>query len=417
MTLDGQRGTGQGARRAGSGRAAREEERWMRRAIALARRGRPHPNPHVGAVVVRGGRVIGEGFHARQGLAHAEVVALRRAGRRARGATLVVSLEPCDHQGLTPPCTAAILAAGIRRVVVGARDLDPRARGRGPRRLRRAGVEVQVGVLAAEAAGVNEAYDHWQRTGRPLVELKLAASLDGRLALHDGESRWITGAEARREGHRLRAKADAVLVGAGTVRQDDPALTVRLARGPQAVRVVVSGRLDLPQNARLFRDRKARTWVLTTPRAARSARARALVSRGIEVIAVPEPGESRDAHPPLARRRRARPSGVEPPGGHRAPGTVDLAATLEVLAARGIRRLLVEGGMEVATALLRQGLIDRFHLHLAAVVLGGEHRGWAGSLGVRRLTEGIRLTEVRVRRLGTDIGIEGRPRARARGVR
>jgi diaminohydroxyphosphoribosylaminopyrimidine deaminase/5-amino-6-(5-phosphoribosylamino)uracil reductase len=396
-----------GARRTESGRATREEERWMRRAIALARRGRPHPNPHVGAVVVRGGHVIGEGFHARQGQAHAEVMALRQAGERARGATLVVSLEPCNHQGLTPPCTAAILAAGIRRVIVGARDLDPRARGRGPLRLRRSGIEVKTGVLAAEAAAVNEAYDHCRRTGRPLTELKLAASLDGRLALGNGESRWITGVEARREGHRLRARADAVLVGAGTVRQDDPSLTVRLARGQQPVRVVLSGRLDLPRRARLLRDRKARTWVLTGPRAARSRRAQDLIAHGIEVIAVPNSGGRRGAQPSVRR------SSVRRPSGRRSQETVDLAAALEVLAARGIRRLLVEGGGEMATALLRQGLVDRFHLHLAAVILGGEHRGWAGSLGVRRLTQGLRLSEVRVRRLGTDIGIEGSPRARA----
>jgi diaminohydroxyphosphoribosylaminopyrimidine deaminase/5-amino-6-(5-phosphoribosylamino)uracil reductase len=362
----------------------------MRRAIALARRGRPHPNPHVGAVMVRGRRVVGEGYHARVGLAHAERVALKRAGPRARGATLVVSLEPCDHHGLTPPCTDAIIAAGVRRVVVGARDPDPRARGRGPRRLRRAGIEIRQGVLAVEAAALNEAYEHCLRTGRPLVELKLAASLDGRLALKDGKSRWITGPEARREGHRLRARADAVLIGAGTVRQDDPALTVRQVRGAQPVRVVVSGRLDLPGGARLFRDRKAPTWVLTGAREARSARARRLAERGVEVLAVRHPRGTVDGR------------------------TLDLAAALQVLASRGIRRLLVEGGVEVATLLLRRGLVDRLHLHIGSVILGGEHRGWPGSLGVRRLTQGIRLAEVRVRRLGTDIGIEGRVRSRPR---
>lgn len=371
-------------------RARAADEKWMRRAIALARRGRPHPNPHVGAVVVRGGRIVGEGYHRRRGLAHAEAVALSRAGARARGGTLFVSLEPCNHHGLTPPCTAAILAAGIRRVVVGMRDADPRARGRGPRFLRRAGIDVSVGVLAKEALAVNEAYDHFHRTGRPFVELKLATSLDGRLALRSGESRWITGEVARREVHRLRARADAVLVGAGTVRQDDPALTVRLVRGPQPVRVILSGRLDLPATARVLRKGKASTWVLTRAREARSAAGRRLAARGVHVVPVAS----------SAGRGRSR-------------GDVDLGAALRELARRGIRRLLVEGGVGVATGLLRQGLVDLLIVHVAPVVLGGEHRGWPGPLGMRDLTQAPRLESVRVHRLGTDIGIEGRMRPRA----
>ncbi len=378
--------------RGGIEEEAARDEHFMARALVLARRGRPHPNPFVGALVVRGGRIVGEGYHRRRGEPHAEVVALARAGRRARGATLYVTLEPCDHVGLTPPCSAAILAAGVRRVVVAGRDRDPRARGRGLRRMRRAGVEVAVGVLARAAAALNEAYEHFQLTGRPLVELKLAVSLDGRLALAGGEAQWISELAARREAHRLRAKADAVLVGAGTVRQDDPGLTVRLVRGPQPVRVVVSGHLGLPPRAQLLGDRAAPTWILTSPEAAEGRRSRRLLRPGVEIFAVPRPR-----------------------GG--GPGEIDLGRALRFLGLRGARRVLVEGGAGLATALLRQGLVDRLVLHVAPVVFGAEHLSWVGPLGVRRIGDGIRLAQVRVRRLGRDIGVSGRIRAGGRRAR
>ncbi len=370
--------------RGGAGASSERDRAFMLRALALARRGRPHPNPFVGAVVVRDGRIVGEGYHRRRGGPHAEAVALVRAGRAARGATMYVTLEPCDHAGLTPPCTPALLAAGIRRVVVGARDLDPRVRGRGLRRLRRAGVAVETGVLAEAAGALNAAYDHYQRTGLPLVELKLAASLDGRLALASGAARWITGPPARREAHRLRARADAVVVGAGTVREDDPALTVRHVPGSNPLRVVVSGRLDLPPAARVLSDGQAPTWILTTPEAADSRRARRLVRPGVEILAIPGP-----------RGRVA--SGDE----------IDLGAAMALLALRGARRVLVEGGAGLATGLLSRGLAGRLTLFLAPLVLGGEHLAWAGALGIRDLAAGIRLAGVRVRRLGADLVVSG----------
>lgn len=362
----------------GSGTAA--DARHMQRALVLARRGRTHPNPRVGAVVVRGTRIVGEGYHRRCGAPHAEAVALERAGRRARGATLYVTLEPCNHQGRTPPCTPRILDAGIARVVVAARDPDPRVRGRGLRRLRRAGIPVTVGVLAREARELNAGYDLFHRLGRPLVVLKLAMTLDGRIALADGRSQWITGRAARRTAHALRAAADCVLVGAGTVRHDDPSLTVRHVRGPQPLRAVVSGSLDLPTERRIF-DGRVPTVVLTSRAAARRERGRQLARRGIALLAV---------------RRAGSRSGI------------DLRAALETLAAeRGVRCVLVEGGGQLAAALLGRRLVDRLHVHLAPAIMGDEHRGWSAGLRVRSLADMPRLGAVSVERLGDDVWIRG----------
>lgn len=337
-------------------RSAALDRHWMRRALELARRGRPHPNPYVGAVIVRAGSVVGEGYHARRGRPHAEALAIARAGDRARGAALYVTLEPCDHQGLTAPCSAAILAAGLKRVVVADRDPDPRVRGLGLRRLRRAGVEVEIGLLAAEAEQLNAAYHHYHATGRPLVELKLAMSLDGKIALKTGPARWITGPEARAEGHRLRARADAVLIGGGTLRADDPLLTVRGVRGRNPIRVVLSRGLRLPLAARLFHDGAAPTWVLAPEPMGRGARGRRLRALGVEVVTY-RPGGSRSR--PLSGGRIR--SGVDS----------GLRSALEALAGHGIRRLLVEGGVEVANALLASRLVDRIHLYLAPIILGG----------------------------------------------
>ncbi|MGH8875215.1 MAG: bifunctional diaminohydroxyphosphoribosylaminopyrimidine deaminase/5-amino-6-(5-phosphoribosylamino)uracil reductase RibD, partial [Acidimicrobiia bacterium] len=228
----------------------------MRRAIDLARPNRTHPNPRVGAVVVApDGTVVGEGAHPGAGLPHAEALALAAAGDAAAGATLYVTLEPCGHHGRTPPCTETVVASGVRRVVVGVTDPDPRVAGAGLARLRATGLEVTVGVLEAEVEALDPAYFHHRRTGLPLVTLKAAITLDGQAAAQDGTSQWITGPEARADAHRLRAEADALMVGAGTLRVDDPLLTVRLDgyEGPQPVPVVVAGRRPLPASARALR--------------------------------------------------------------------------------------------------------------------------------------------------------------------
>ncbi|GIU96574.1 MAG: riboflavin biosynthesis protein RibD [Actinomycetota bacterium] len=354
----------------------------MRRALQLAERGwgRVSPNPMVGAVVLDArGRVVGEGYHAGPGSPHAEVVALRDAGERARGGTLVVTLEPCDHTGRTGPCTREVLAAGIARVVAATRDPNPLVDGAGFRRLRTAGVEVDVGVLGEEAERLNAAFARHVRTGLPFVVLKTAASLDGRTATRTGASRWITSAEARRDAHRLRAWADAIVVGSGTALADDPQLTVREpawadARPP--IRVVVDGRGRVPPTARLG-DGSAPTLVATTERAPRKRR-EAWRRAGAEVVVL-------DAD---------------------AQGHPALGALLERLGKRDVQGVLVEGGATLAWGFVRAGLVDRVVAYLAPTLLGGaEAPGVLGGAGVATLAEGVALRFVSAEPVGPDLKV------------
>ncbi len=369
--------------------SAADDARMMARALALARRGlgRTHPNPSVGAVLVRAGRVVGEGHTAPAGGPHAEVRALAQAGSRARGADLYVTLEPCAHFGRTPPCVDALVPLGLRRVVIATVDPNPRVRGRSVRRLRAAGVAVTVGVGEQEATAVIAGYRSWLLRGRPIVTLKLAATLDGRIAAAGGDARWITGAAARRRVHELRDVHDAVLVGAATVRADDPALTCRMPRGRNPVRVVVAGAdLDVPARARVLDVRAAPTWIVV-PAGADTARAVRLRRRGVAVVAVPA-------------RRSAIPS----------------AALLRALAARGITSVLVEGGARVAADLLQAGAVDRVVWFVAPSILGGDAVPAVGSLGIRRAVDALRVTDVAIARLGEDVVVTGSPMvARTRG--
>lgn len=373
-----------------AGRFGAADVRFMARALALASRGlgRTYPNPAVGAVVVRGGRVVGEGFHRRAGAPHAEVEALRAAGGRARGATLYVTLEPCVHHGRTPPCVEALLPLGLRRVVVAMRDPDPRVRGRGIARLRRAGVPVVVGPGEHEARRLTRGYVWRLRTGRPLVTLKLAATLDGRIAAAGGDARWVTGGPARRLAHALRDISDAVLVGAGTVRADDPRLTCRLAGGHDPVRVVLVGqRLALPARARVLARGGPPTWVLA-PRGAPARRVAALRRRGVEVLLAP------------ARQ-----------------GRVPFATVTRLLGARGITSLLIEGGSTVAAEALGARAVDRVVLFLAPALLGGDGVPAIGPLGLRRMRAALRIARPAVGWADRDLVVEGwvrYPRARQR---
>ncbi len=359
----------------------------MRRALRAAGRqeGRTHPNPTVGAIVFRGDRVLGTGATRAVGGAHAEVVALasarRRHGARAlRGAAVAVTLEPCHHQGRTGPCTAALREAGVTRVLVGLRDPNPAVAGRGLRALRRAGIEVRTGVLAEECAWWHRGFASVQERGRPWVELKLAATFDGRLATRSGESQWITGEAARAHVHRQRRRAEAILVGSGTARQDDPSLTARDGerRVHCPVRVLVDSRLRVPATRRLFTDGDAsRTWVLTAPRPPAARRA-AREAHGAELVEV-------------AMRR----------------GQLDLRKALEALAWKGLTRVLVEGGGGLAAALLRAGLVDELHWYAAPSFLGSDARPAIAELGIGRLAERPGFTTREVRRLGDDLYVHG----------
>lgn len=356
---------------------------WMRRALNLAAlgEGRTSPNPLVGAVVLDGaGQLLGEGFHARAGDPHAEVGALAQAGARARGGTLIVTLEPCCHHGRTPPCTEAVIAAGISRVVVAMADPDPRVAGGGLARLRAAGLEVIEGVAEAEALRLNRAFVHRVRSGRPLGILKWAMSLDGRTALPNGHSQWISGPEAREWVHRLRAGCDAVIVGGGTVRADDPLLTSRGGRTPEPLRVVISRSLDLPEAAQLWDQAVAPTLVAHGPIGAPEQRQG--TARAVATCAV------------LDRL------GVE---------RLELAACepaplLEALAARGCNRVLWECGAELAAAALCQGCVQELAVVIAPRVLGGvAARTPLGNLGLEGLDLVQSWRELERRDLGGDL--------------
>jgi diaminohydroxyphosphoribosylaminopyrimidine deaminase/5-amino-6-(5-phosphoribosylamino)uracil reductase len=340
----------------------------MREALRLAARarGRTAPNPLVGALVVRSGERIAAGHHLRLGAPHAEAVAIARAGGRTRGATLFVTLEPCAHTGRTPPCIEAVLEAGFRRVVVGTRDPDPRTAGRSLARLRRAGCAVAVDVESEACRELNPGYFSRVERGRPHTTLKLAATLDGRIATAAGESRWITGPEARAWVHRLRGRVDAVAVGSGTALADDPLLTAR--------RVVIDSKLRTPPNARLIRaGEPGSAWILTT-RDAAAVRAARLEGAGARV-----------------ERVRGSASGV------------DLRAAWRRLGALGVNDLLVEGGGELAASLLRAGLADRLCLLLSPKLIGADGRPVLGPLGLGRLADAPELRDPQVRKLGRDL--------------
>ncbi len=351
---------------------------FMRAALGLARRGlgSTWPNPAVGCLVVRDGRVVGRGTTAPGGRPHAEPQALAMAGAAARGGTVYVTLEPCCHHGQTPPCAEALVSAGVARVVAALRDPDPRVAGGGFARLRQAGIVVTGGVLAEEAAELNAGFLCRVARGWPLVTLKLASTLDGRIATRDGESRWITAGPARRLAHALRGHSDAVMVGAGTVLADDPDLTCRIPgfRRREIVRVVADTHLRTPLMARLVATARAvPTWLLAGP-GTDPVRRQALEGAGVKVIAVPA-----------------------------GPGGIDLGVALATLGREGITRLLVEGGGQLAAALLRADLVDRLAWFHAPAVMGGD--GWpaAAAFGIARLERMPRFERMDVAEVGADM--------------
>jgi diaminohydroxyphosphoribosylaminopyrimidine deaminase/5-amino-6-(5-phosphoribosylamino)uracil reductase len=346
----------------------------MSRALVLAQRGlfTTDPNPRVGCVLLRDGLVVGEGWHERAGGPHAEVNALAQAGERARGATAYVSLEPCDHHGRTPPCSLALLAAGVSRVVCGMEDPDPRVSGGGIARLRAQGVAVDVGLMREAAEALNPGYLKRLRRGLPFVRVKLAVSLDGHTALASGESRWITGDTARKDAQRFRARSSAILTGVGTILADDPALNVRLPESDrQPLRIVLDSALRTPSDSRVI-NREGRVLVIGTRDEV--ARRASLERQGVEVLMVPQ-----------------------------ADGRPDLPQVLSVLAARGVNELWVEAGARLAGAFIAQGLFDELIVYIAPSLLGTGARGLLDLPALQSLEQRTRLRFTDFRAVGEDL--------------
>jgi diaminohydroxyphosphoribosylaminopyrimidine deaminase / 5-amino-6-(5-phosphoribosylamino)uracil reductase len=359
--------------------ASADDLHYMGAALALAARGLGDvaPNPAVGCVLVRDGRVVGRGWTQPGGRPHAETEALARAGENARGATAYVSLEPCAHYGKTPPCAEALIKAGVARVVSACEDPDGRVAGRGHAMLRAAGIAVDVGVSADEAHRLNLGFFLTKLHARPMVTLKSATTLDGRIATHTRHSKWITGNEARRAAHLLRAEHDAIVVGVGTALADDPDLTCRLPgledRSP--VRVVFDSRLRLPLTSRLVATaRQVPTWVMTAPSHDR-VRAAVMVQAGVQVF-------------PVATD---------------AAGMPDVAAALKILADNGVTRLLAEGGAHLAASLLRAGVVDRLEWFRAAGVIGGDGVPALAGFGLDQVGDMPRFIRRGASRLGDDV--------------
>lgn len=360
--------------------SSEDERGFMQLALAEAKKGRTSPNPRVGAAIVENGRVLALGYHAAAGQAHAEVAAIQNAGRAVKGATLYVTLEPCNHQGRTGPCTDAILKAGIARVVIGCRD--PASHGvRGIERLEDAGIKVELGLLEDQATALVADFAKHARTGLPFVTLKAAATLDGKIASRNGDSKWITGEEARAETHRMRAETDAILVGIGTVLADDPQLTVRHVEGVDPIRIVLDADLRTPPDAAILDPKEqstAPTWIFHAEEAA-PARREALIGPGVEVIAVP-----------------------------RDPRGVSLNEVLKSLGARGIVRLMVEGGAHVHGSFVDSGFADRAAIFIAPRIMGdAEAISWAAGGEVESVNAAPRLVHTEIRRFGTDFLLSG----------
>lgn len=361
------------------------DQKMLRRAMELASRGAGlvSPGPLVGCIVIdKHGEIAGEGFYIYEDVKHAETIALSQAGSRAVGGTAYVSLEPHAHHGRTPPCTDALIEAGISRVVSPIEDLNPDVSGKGFAHLRAAGIEVETGLLAGEAERLNEKYLHFMRTGRPFVHLKLAVSLDGKIATRTGDSRWITGEQARARAHQLRHESDAILVGAGTVMIDDPSLTDRsgLMRRRPLIRAVLDDQLKTPLDSNLVNTTSEASTIIFTSKALPLDRSQAFASRGVEIIRTE---------------------------------TRDLTSVLMHLSGYSVQSVLVEGGASVAGEFVEANLVDRVTFFVAPKIIGGQEAPSAiGGKGVDRLADALKLVDLEVTPRGVDLEITGYPESR-----
>lgn len=363
---------------------AKSQEYYMRRVLELAWKGagRTSPNPMVGAVVVKNGRVVGEGVHKKAGSPHGEIAALRQAGKKAKGADLYVNLEPCCHHGKTPPCTEAIAAAGIRKVIAGMRDPNRLVNGKGFRQLRRNGVEVAVGELARECEKLNEIFIKFIRVGRPFVILKTAVSLDGKIAAGSGQSQWITGTKARRQVHQIRDRVDAIVAGAGTIVKDDPLLTTRLKNKSAVkhpVRVVLDNEFLVPLNANVFKNADAERVLYAVGDNLPASREKALTRMGVEILVL-----------------------------KRKEGGVDLRHLMRALGERQLTSVLIEGGAEVNASALDAGLVDKILVFVAPILIGGRNApGPVGGNGAFRLAQALKIKNMTASPVGGDWLLEG----------
>ncbi|MBF0622164.1 MAG: bifunctional diaminohydroxyphosphoribosylaminopyrimidine deaminase/5-amino-6-(5-phosphoribosylamino)uracil reductase RibD [Magnetococcales bacterium] len=359
-----------------------QDRNRMKRALRLAARaaGRTRPNPMVGCVIVQGDQVIGQGFHPKAGEPHAEVFALREAGDAARGATAYVTLEPCSHQGRTPPCADALVAAGVSRVVVAMVDPNPKVAGRGVARLREAGITVDVGLCESEAQALNQPFVTWVTWGRPMVTLKAATSLDGKIATRTGHSQWITGPAARQRVQRMRDTHDVVMVGSGTVKADDPRLNCRLSKGRDPIRLVVDSKLAIDDSAKLFHSGDAPLWIATTDQAP-IARRRALELRdNVRILTCWQDSQ----------------------------GRVDLSDLMQRLGELEVTSVLSEAGGRLTASLLEDRLADRLALFMAPKLIGGQDaEGVLAGVGVNLLSECPTLCNMQTRMVGPDLLLEG----------
>jgi diaminohydroxyphosphoribosylaminopyrimidine deaminase/5-amino-6-(5-phosphoribosylamino)uracil reductase len=346
--------------------------------LAARAAGRTSPNPMVGAVLVSGKKIIASGYHRLAGDDHAEIVALRKAGSKAKGATLYINLEPCSHYGKTPPCTAALIRAGIKEVVAGMKDPNPLVGGRGFRQLRRTGIRVRAGILEAECRALNEAFVKYITHRLPFVTLKLAATLDGKIAAASGDARWISSSISRLRVHQLRNQMDAVLVGADTVLKDDPQLTCRIAGGRNPWRVILDGRLRIPLSARLLRLSDAGKTIIVTGRSVSGRKVRALKATGIQVWQFP-------VH----------------------EGEIVWSRFLRKLGTLGVVSLLLEGGAKVAASALRARAVDKVLFFYAPKILGGDGRAMIGGMNIRHAADAMVVRQLSVQKSGGDLLVTG----------